>query len=82
MFRSDPYCNVVNLSNHSFSKSVFQVLNKNLNFCPTPGYYKNNELKTNFNDFFRRIKLKAHFASTENTNEEEGHSSKTKHILS
>ena len=72
MFRSDPYCNVVNLSNHSFSKSVFQVLNKNLNFCPTPGYYKNNELKTNFNDFFRRIKLKAHFASTEYTNEEEG----------
>ena len=56
---NDPEGNVINLFEYSFTKNQFKVLNKNLNFCPTPGCYNKKEIKTE-----RKIKLKAFFTST------------------
>ena len=44
----------------------YKLLNKNLNFIPTPKVYNKNELDADLNDFFRRIKLKAYFKDTPN----------------
>ena len=49
-----------------FAKYQYKILNKNLNFCPTPERYKKNEVINNFKKFERKIKLKAHFALQEN----------------
>ena len=38
-FAVDPYNTVYNLSSKSFSKYEYQLLNKNLNFCPTPNIF-------------------------------------------
>lgn len=45
-YRDNPERNAINLSRYSFTKSQFKVLNKNLNFCPDPGYYNKKEIKT------------------------------------
>ena len=42
---NDPNGYVINSSKYSFTKGQYNLLNKNLNFCPTPGYYNNEELK-------------------------------------
>ena len=52
---------VVNLSSKVFSKAAFELLNKNLNFCPVPGEYNRLNLNTDLQRVFRRIKLRAHF---------------------
>ena len=54
---------VINLSRKCFTVYEFQLFNKGLNFCPTPGYYNKNELTKDFNNFARKIKLKAYFGS-------------------
>ena len=54
----------MNLSRHSFSIPEYKLLNKNLNFCPSPGKYNKTKLKSDIDDFTRKIKLKAHFGST------------------
>eukprot|EP00795_Rhopilema_esculentum_P003972 gene3972-18216_t len=68
---SDPFGQVINLSNFKFSLSEFKLLNKNLNFCPTPLPYKTKELEEDMKEFFRKIKLKAHFNNNEETLEDE-----------
>ena len=63
----------MNLSKHKFSIPQFQLLNKNLNFCPTPGNYDSTAFKHDIKKFTRKIKLKAHFATTnseDQTNEQ------------
>ena len=62
-----------NLSKKTFTKETFQLLNKNLNFIPTPSIFNKNQLNKQRDDFFRLIKLKAYFkdnnmhnSSTEN----------------
>ena len=63
----------MNLSKHNFSIPQFQLLNKNLNFCPTPGNYDSTAFKHDIKKFTRKIKLKAHFATTnseDQTNEQ------------
>ena len=64
--QSDPNGNITNLTKHSFTKAEYKLLNKNLNFIPTPKVYNKNELNTDLNDFIRRIKLKAYFKDTPN----------------
>ena len=64
--QSDPDGNIINLTKHSFTKAEYKLLNKNLNFIPNPKVYNKNELDTDLNDFFRRIKLKAYFKDTPN----------------
>ena len=54
----------MNLSKHKFSIPQFKLLNKNLNFCPTPGNYDQTAFKTDINKFTRKIKLRAHFGTT------------------
>ena len=44
----------------------YKLLNKNLNFILTLKVYNKNELDTDLNHFFRRIKLKAYFKDTPN----------------
>ena len=44
----------------------YKLVNKNLNFIPILKLYNKNELDTDLNDFFRRIKLKAYFKDTPN----------------
>ena len=53
--------NVINLSKHSVTKKQFKVLNKNLNFCPTPEYYNKKEIKSDTKKIERKIKLKDFF---------------------
>ena len=55
----DQYNTVFNLSSKSFRKYEHPLLNKNLNFCPTPKIYNKNVLNQEINKFYRRIKLKA-----------------------
>ena len=45
--KSDPSGHVINLSKHSFSLDTFKLLNKNLDFVPTPKKY-NKKLKIYF----------------------------------
>ena len=60
-YKSDPSGNVVNLSKHSFSFDTYKLLNKNLNFIPTSKRYNKNQLSSDLQNFFRLIKLRAHF---------------------
>ena len=56
-YKSNPSGNVINLSKHSFSSDTFKLLNKNLNFVPTPKNYNNKQLDTDAENFFCLIKL-------------------------
>ena len=47
-------------------------MNKNLNFCPTPGYFNKKELQSDLENFKRKIKLKAYF-STKESNHQNNH---------
>ena len=56
-----PIGNVINLSNKTFTKKTFQLLNKNLNFITTPSIFNKYQLNNELDDFFRLIKTKAYF---------------------
>ena len=43
-YQSDPIGHAINLSKKAFTKATFQVLNKNLNFIPTPKVYYKHKL--------------------------------------
>ena len=61
-----PLSNVINihLSLKSFTFYEFKLLNKNLNFCPTPNRHKK-QFKNEINIFIRKVKLKAHYKNNE-----------------
>ena len=56
------------MSKKEFTYNEFKLLNKDLNFCPTPGRYNKSKYNNDVNNFIRKIKLKAHFKNTENVN--------------
>ena len=58
--KSDPFGNILNLSKHYFSLNTYKLLNKNLNF-PTSKQYGQKQLDTDTENFFRLLKLSAHF---------------------
>ena len=60
--RSDPNRNIINLSKHSFTKGQCDLLNKKLNFCPTPEHYNKSLLRKDFEIFNKKIKSKAFFS--------------------
>ena len=60
-YKSDPLWHVINLSKHSFSLDTFKLLNKNLNFVPTPKKYNKKQLDNDAENFFCLIKLRVHF---------------------
>ena len=53
--------NVINLLKHSFSLDTCKLLNKNLNFVPTPKKYNEKQLDTDAEIFFHLIRLRTHF---------------------
>ena len=57
---------IINLSSKSFTVYDFKLLNKGLNFCPTPGIYNSREFDHDLKQFNRKIKLKAHFGTETN----------------
>ena len=64
-YHLDPLNNVINLSTKSFTFYEFKLLNKNLNFCPTPNRYNKKPFKNDIDTFIRKVKLKAHFKNKE-----------------
>ena len=60
-YKSDPSENVTNLSKHSFSLDTFKLLNKILNFVPTPKKCNKKQFDNDAKTVFRCIKLRAHF---------------------
>ena len=46
----------------TFSKETFKLLNKDLNFVPTPKVYNKLRLNGEMETFYRTIKLKGYFA--------------------
>ena len=64
-YHLDPLNNVINLSTKSFTFYEFKLLNKNLNFCPTPNRYNKKQFKNDIETFIRKVKLKAHFKKKE-----------------
>ena len=55
----------MNLSNKKFTKHEFDLLNKNLNFCPRPNQFNKSNFNKDLQAFFRRVKLKAHFRNNQ-----------------
>ena len=66
-YRSDPFGNILSLSKHSFSLNTYKLLNKNLNFVPTPKQYNQKQLHTDIENFFRLLKLRGHFKDASET---------------
>ena len=67
-FQSDPAGQVINLSTKRFYKDTFKLLNKNLNFVPAQKTINKDTINKQFEDFFRQIKLRAHFKNKKNKN--------------
>ena len=67
-FQSDPAGQVINLSTKRFCKDTFKLLNKNLNFVPTQKTTNKDTINKQLEDFFTRIKLRAHFKKNKNKN--------------
>ena len=55
-YRTGAFGNILNLSKHSLSLGIYKLLNKNLNFVPTPKQYKTKQLDTDTKIFFRLFK--------------------------
>ena len=55
----------MNLSNKKFTKHEFDLLNKNLNFCPRPNQFNKSNFNKDLQAFFRRVKFKAHFRNNQ-----------------
>ena len=69
--QSDSNGNIINLTKHSFTKTEYKLLNKNLNFIPSPKVFNKNKLDADLNDFFRNMKLKTYFKDTPNNKNDE-----------
>ena len=52
---------VLNLSDHTLSSDELSLLEKGLNFCPTPGEPHLGDLRRDLDNFHRRLKIKAFF---------------------
>ena len=65
--KSDPFENILNLSKFCFSLNTYKLLNKNLNFILTPKQYNQKQLDTDTENFFRLLKLCAHFKDANET---------------
>ena len=62
---------VIKLSTKTFSRDVFKLLNKNLNFVPMQKYFNKKKFFNEINAFYRRIKLKEHFKDKTNKSKTE-----------
>ena len=62
------YWNVINLSNETFTKQTFQLLNKTLNFIPTSSICEKAQFNKELDNSLRLIKLKVHFQNNNISN--------------
>ena len=62
-----PITSIVNLSNHTLTADQTSLLNKGLNFCPTPGEPDISSLRCDLNSFHRSLRIK-HFFQNQNEN--------------
>ena len=53
-YRNDPLSKIVNLSEKTFTYNEFNLPNKDLNFCSTPGKYNKSRCTHDIYDFIRR----------------------------
>ena len=51
----------MNLSSKRFTKDIYKISNKKLNFVPTEKAFDKKIFDEEINDCYRHIKLKAHF---------------------
>ena len=58
---------VINVSKMTFTKGIFQILNKNLNFISTPKVCNKHKLNKELESFYRLLEPKAYFKDNENT---------------
>ena len=63
-FQLDPAGQIINLTQKKIFGETFKLLNKNLNLVPTQNKINKKELHKEMTEFYRRIKLKAHFQDT------------------
>ncbi len=56
---------VINLSSHDLNRNEWEVLQKGLTFCPTPGEPLLHDIINDLKAFFRRLKLRAHYYEEE-----------------
>ena len=63
--RDDEYTSVINLSPLVLTRDQLSVLNLGLNFCPVPPELNVVELKQDFKDFARKMRLKEFFSKQE-----------------
>ena len=54
---------MINLSKKPFYATEYKVLNKNLNFVPTPGKPNQRDFKNDVDKYLRRVVLRAHFGA-------------------
>ena len=52
---------MVNISNARLSRDEISLLSKGLTFCPTPSRVDNFQVKQDFDEFYRRLRLKEYF---------------------
>ena len=69
--QSDPADSVINFSNKHFTKNVYKLLNKNLDFVPTIKKFNEKLLDEEIDNFYRLIKLKAHYRDNTEVKETE-----------
>ena len=64
-YRNNPLNNNGNLLQKTFTYNEFKLLNKDLNFRPTPRKDNKSKYTKYTKDFIRRIKLKAYYKTTQ-----------------
>ena len=50
-YRNHPDGNATNFSTSTFTNYQFKLLNKNLNFCPQPGYINKTQINKDIKQF-------------------------------
>ena len=68
-YQLKPICSenvVINLSSKSLTEDEITLLSKGLTFCPTPGEPDFGQIWTDLKSFFRKLRLKQHFAQDKN----------------
>ena len=64
--RYDSDGNVMKLATYSLARDTYKLLNKNLNFIPTPNVYSKQKRDTELQNFYRLVKLKRYFQNKQN----------------
>ena len=57
----DPAGQIINLTQKKYSRGIYKLFSKNLNFVPTQNKINKKELHDQLEEFYRRRKLKSHF---------------------